>query len=240
MSAAVPCSLLSSSVSSHLAHPPISLSPGRTGACHGLGSAPPSPENVVRHRFFDHNYRIKLPRLRSTRSRPPQPRLVVGRAERRPWPPDSRAPPAKVAARCTSAAGQGPAGVQTPSTPSPSRRRPAPSLAALQTGASPLPASLPPLSPRTVASPSDAAQVMGVHLYIQNFLQKISLYRYMTKNTACRQYAETEAKDDRQLLEEDTSNQSGKLSSFSSGSNAKYCNDTYQRFYLVVQYSLGA
>uniref|UniRef100_A0A8R7UAI0 Uncharacterized protein n=1 Tax=Triticum urartu TaxID=4572 RepID=A0A8R7UAI0_TRIUA len=38
-----------------------------------------------------------------------------------------------------------------------------------------------------------------------------------------KQYAETEAKDDRQLLEEDTSNQSGKLSSFSSGSNAKYC-----------------
>uniref|UniRef100_A0A452XJK9 Uncharacterized protein n=1 Tax=Aegilops tauschii subsp. strangulata TaxID=200361 RepID=A0A452XJK9_AEGTS len=99
MSAAVPCSTLYSSVSFHLAHPPISLSPGRTGACHGLGSAPPSPENVVRHRFFDHNYRIKLPRLRSTRSRPPQPRLVVGRAERRPWPQDSRAPPAKVADR---------------------------------------------------------------------------------------------------------------------------------------------
>nr|XP_020185028.2 uncharacterized protein LOC109770729 [Aegilops tauschii subsp. strangulata] len=99
MSAAVPCSPLYSPVSFHLAHPPISLSPGRTGACHGLGSAPPSPENVVRHRFFDHNYRIKLPRLRSTHSRPPQPRLVVGRAERRLWPQDFRAPPAKVADR---------------------------------------------------------------------------------------------------------------------------------------------
>uniref|UniRef100_A0A8R7JXK9 Uncharacterized protein n=1 Tax=Triticum urartu TaxID=4572 RepID=A0A8R7JXK9_TRIUA len=160
MSAAVPCSLLSSSVSSHLAHPPISLSPGRTGACHGLGSAPPSPENVARHRFFDHNYRIKLPRLRSTRSRPPQPRLVIGRAERR-WPrwlPDCRAPPAKDP-----------------------------------------PASRPP--PRHPHLAGDLLQVWP----------------------PSKQYAETEAKDDRQLMEEDTSNQSGKLSSFSSGSNAKYC-----------------